>query len=91
MRDAVVGVTLLVFAMALLFAAVVIPFGSPAMSDMDDYFIANGQEESGANNIVTAVLFDYRGIDTLGEASVLFTAVTAVGILFRLRKKEEES
>lgn len=91
MRDAVVGVTLLVFALALFFTAVVIPFGSPAMSDMDDYFIANGQEEAGANNIVTAVLFDYRGIDTLGEASVLFTAVTGVGILFRLRKKEEES
>lgn len=91
MRDAAVWVTLLVFALAFIFAAMVIPFGSPAMSDMDDYFIANGQEEAGANNIVTAVLFDYRGFDTLGEASVLFTAVTGVGILFRLRKKEEDA
>jgi multisubunit Na+/H+ antiporter MnhB subunit len=62
-------------------------FGEPKNSDMDDYFIANGQEETGANNIVTAVVFDYRGFDTLGEASVLFAAVLSVAILFDFKIK----
>lgn len=58
------------------------PFGKPP-SEMDDYFIEHGQEETGSNNIVTSVVFDYRGFDTLGESTVLFTAVTGVFMLFR--------
>jgi multisubunit Na+/H+ antiporter MnhB subunit len=57
---------------------------------MDDYFLRHGQEQTGANNIVTSVLFDYRGLDTLGEASVLFTAVLGVGVMFRKRFEGEE-
>jgi multisubunit Na+/H+ antiporter MnhB subunit len=63
------------------------PFGVPEESDMDDYIIDNTQEETGANNGVTAVVFDYRGFDTLGEATVLFAAVTGVIVLFRRLKK----
>ena len=59
------------------------PFGVPDESDMDDYIIDNTQEETGANNGVTAVVFDYRGFDTLGEATVLFTAVAGVIMIFR--------
>lgn len=57
---------------------------------MDNYFIKNAQNETGANNVVTSIVFDYRGYDTLGEATVLFTAVTGVGVLFRRLKKEKE-
>ena len=53
---------------------------------MDDYFIANAQSERAANNVVTSIVFDYRGFDTLGEAAVLFTAVMSAAALFR---KEE--
>ncbi|TFH35456.1 MAG: hypothetical protein E4G93_03725 [Dehalococcoidia bacterium] len=63
------------------------PFGAPP-SAMDDYIIENSQQETGANNAVSAVVFDYRGYDTLGEATILFTAVTAVAMLFRRRKDE---
>lgn len=66
------------------------PFGNPP-SQMDDYMIQNSQNETGTNNVVAAVLFDYRGFDTLGEATVLFTAVTGVVMLFRAMKKEEEN
>jgi len=54
---------------------------------MDDYIIDNTQSETGANNGVTSVVFDYRGFDTLGEATVLFTAVAAVVLVFRRLKK----
>lgn len=44
-------------------------------------------KEAGANNVVTSVVFDYRGYDTLGEATVLFTAIAGVMLLFGREKK----
>ena len=55
--------------------------------EMDQYIINNTQNETGADNGVTSVVFDYRGFDTLGEATVLFTAVAGVILLFRRLKK----
>lgn len=64
-------------------------FGYPP-SDMDDYMIENAQEETGSNNVVAGVLLDYRGLDTLGEVSILFTAMTGVLLLFRTLNRGEE-
>jgi multisubunit Na+/H+ antiporter MnhB subunit len=63
-------------------------FGAPEESAMDDYIIGNTQTETGANNGVTSVVFDYRGFDTLGEATILFTAVAAVVMI--LRREDHE-
>lgn len=52
--------------------------------------LENAPQESGGANVVTDVLWDYRGYDTLGEATVLFTAVVGIAALFRKRKEEEE-
>ncbi|WP_457753121.1 hydrogen gas-evolving membrane-bound hydrogenase subunit E [Thermococcus sp.] len=62
------------------------PFGEPPYREMDDWFITHAQIEASANNVVTSIVFDYRGFDTLGEATVLFTAVS--GVLMVLRRKE---
>lgn len=59
------------------------PFGSPLMLTAVDY-IAVGLERTGAANVVTAIILDFRGYDTLGEATVLFTAV--VGVLTIMRR-----
>jgi multicomponent Na+:H+ antiporter subunit B len=40
-----------------------------------------------ATNAVTAVIFDYRGFDTLGEEFILFAAV--VGVVLLLREERE--
>jgi len=32
---------------------------------------------------VTTIVFDYRGFDTLGESTVLFTAVVGVALMYR--------
>jgi len=86
-RKTAIVVSLIVFAALLVVTAFLIhPFGDPP-SAMDDYIIKNTQIETGANNAVTAVVFDYRGYDTLGEATILFTAVTGVVMLFRRRKR----
>jgi len=52
-------------------------FGAPLM-DVGKYYIENGADQTGATNIVTSVILDYRAYDTLGEATVLFTAVIGV-------------
>ncbi|HOI80909.1 MAG: hydrogen gas-evolving membrane-bound hydrogenase subunit E [Thermovirgaceae bacterium] len=59
------------------------PFGDTARAPMDDYYLENAQQERSVNNVVTSIVFDYRGFDTLGEAAVLFTAVCSVLALFR--------
>lgn len=41
--------------------------------------------------VVTAVNFDYRGLDTLGEEFILFAAVVGVASLFRLLHGERDS
>ena len=63
------------------------PFGRPDATAMDEDIIDNAQTQTGANNAVTSVVFDYRGFDTLGEATVLFTAVAGVIMIFRRLKQ----
>ncbi len=47
--------------------------------------------ERHATDVVTAVNFDYRGIDTLGEEFILFASVTGVVLLLRMHPGEHES
>jgi multicomponent Na+:H+ antiporter subunit B len=47
---------------------------SPAATHVSPRYIEHSHEETGAPNFVTAVLADYRGYDTLGETTVIFTA-----------------
>jgi multicomponent Na+:H+ antiporter subunit B len=46
-------------------------------------YIEKSTEETGSPNFVTAVLADYRGYDTLGETTVIFTAGLATVLLLR--------
>jgi len=61
MRTALFCVILLVLAGGLLLMATDLSFGHPLRSDMDDYFIRHGQYQTGVNNIVTSIVFDFRG------------------------------
>jgi len=46
--------------------------------------------ERHATDVVTAVNFDYRGFDTLGEEFILFISVVGVTLLLRRQKQETE-
>jgi multicomponent Na+:H+ antiporter subunit B len=46
--------------------------------------------ERKATDVVTAVNFDYRALDTLGEEFILFTSVLAVATVLRKQKDERE-
>ncbi|MCK5241715.1 DUF4040 domain-containing protein [bacterium] len=64
-------------------------FGTAVMDRVADSasvtYIKEGLAKSGAGNLVTAVLLDFRAFDTLGEATVLFCAI--LGALAILRQK----
>jgi multicomponent Na+:H+ antiporter subunit B len=73
------ALALIVFAAGVLFAASssLPPFGdpaAPAATHVSPRYIEQGRAETGAANLVTGVLADYRGYDTLGETVVIFTA-----------------
>ena len=47
---------------------------APANLHVSPYYIEETVEETDTPNVVTSVLADYRGYDTLGETTVIFTA-----------------
>jgi multicomponent Na+:H+ antiporter subunit B len=60
------------------------PFGEPALRMAGTYLSFDEMLlPTGAANLVTAVVLDFRGYDTLGEATVLFTAVAGVVAVLR--------
>ncbi|MDD5486527.1 MAG: hypothetical protein PHW65_03120 [Dehalococcoidales bacterium] len=50
---------------------------APASGRVSEFYIENSMDDTNTPNIVTAVLADYRGFDTLGETLVIFTASIA--------------
>jgi len=71
-------------------------FGQAIISVVKDApsnaYLANGFAQTGAANIVSAILLDYRAYDTLGEATVLFTSILGALAILRgvARKKQKE-
>ena len=67
------------------------PFGRPLMT-VSEFYPLNAVSGTGAINVVSSIILDYRAYDTLGEATVLFTAVIGVLTVMRSvgKKKEED-
>jgi multicomponent Na+:H+ antiporter subunit B len=77
---------------------IILVYGTVDMADWGDpnshaskhfspEYIEKALEETATPNIVTAVLADYRGYDTLGETTVIFTAGVSCILILRRRKK----
>jgi multicomponent Na+:H+ antiporter subunit B len=54
---------------------------------MAKYYIEGAAQKTGSANLVTGVVFDFRGYDTMGEAVVLVTAVLGVLTILRIKGK----
>jgi len=63
------------------------PFGESTLR-MSEHYIEGATGKTGSANLVTGVVFDFRGYDTLGEATVLVTAVLGVLTILRIRGKK---
>jgi len=58
--------------------------GAPSQVYPELSYIEREPAEIGVPNVVTAILASYRGYDTLGETTVIFTA--GIGVLLLLRE-----
>ncbi len=74
-------------------------FGHPLLSEgrsVANFYLQEGLRRTGAANITTSVLLDFRMYDTLGEATILFTSILgALAILRRpshkkIKEKDKE-
>jgi multisubunit Na+/H+ antiporter MnhB subunit len=52
-------------------------------------YIEGAAQKTGSANLVTGVVFDFRGYDTMGEAVVLVTAVLGVLTILRIKGKKK--
>jgi multicomponent Na+:H+ antiporter subunit B len=77
----------------LVFVAVFIIYAHKAFQHLPEFgylplrmaqaYIDQGLSQTGASNLVAAVILDFRAYDTLGEATVLFTSVAGVVAVLR--------
>ena len=70
------------------------PVGSgenPSSNEVAAKYIEDGLQDTGAVNIVTGMILDYRAFDTFGESNVLFIATCTVLILLRSDKKKDRN
>ena len=61
-----------------------------SLSKLARYYVEKGPQELGAANLVTAVVVTYRGLDTLGEVTVLFISAAGVGLLLRRTRRKQD-
>ena len=61
---------------------------APIHTHVAPRYLQEVMKETGVPNVVTAVLASYRGYDTLGETTVVFTA--GVGVIALLRRKRKQ-
>jgi len=96
MRRALTLALLILASVPLLYAVAQLPpVGSvenPAITHVAPHYLVEGPEETGCENIVTAVILNYRGYDTDGEVTVIFAAMMAVfGVLLLPRASENKA
>lgn len=58
--------------------------GHRDLSRAGEFFLSNAEEETGGRDVVNTILVDFRGLDTLGEISVL--GAMALGLTLLLRR-----
>ena len=61
-------------------------FGSIGNRHVAAFYLEQGFALTGSPNIVNAIIWDFRGYDTLGEETVLFCA--ALGVFMIIRRKK---
>jgi len=83
---------MLLFVALMLYATVGLPDRAdpqaPANTHVSPTYIEDTIKDTHTPNVVTSVLADYRGYDTLGETVVIFTAGLAC-VLILMKKKSQ--
>lgn len=61
---------------------------APADSTISSYFLENSYVKAHGRNVVNVILVDFRGLDTMGEITVLTLAAIGVYTLLRFRNNK---
>jgi len=88
MRKVISIILLAILAIGIIVSLTEIPFGIPK-TKVGTYYINEGIKDTGATNIVTSVVVNYRGFDTLGEVTVLFIAAIGLGAVLATAGKKK--
>jgi len=65
--------------------------GMPHHNPVGNFFIRHTEDMAHGKNAVNTILVDFRGLDTLGEITVLLAAMLGcLGLLMRYRRNSEE-
>lgn len=80
MRKIISFILLIIFLIGIYYAVVQIPYGENKMN-VARHYLKEGIEETGATNIVTSVVLNYRSFDTLGEVTILFIGAVGLGVI----------
>lgn len=57
------------------------------LSELSSQYVEGSYNTLKSQNVVTSVIVTYRGLDTLGEVTVLFLATVGVGFLLKKKKR----
>jgi len=60
---------------------------NPSQNYVSDRYVSAGPDESGGYNLVNNIIMDYRAFDTLGETTVLLTAILAATLALSANAK----
>ena len=83
---------LLLAVLGALFASLLVGYTpDPALNPTALYYAERTAPDLGAANLVTAIVISYRGLDTLGEVTVLFLAAAIVGLVLAGPGARQES
>lgn len=63
--------------------------GGDTLNSTSEYYAKNAPTETGAANLVTAIVVTYRGFDTLGEVTILFLTAAIIGFMLSLGKNTD--
>jgi len=58
------------------------------LNEVATRYAEKGPQEVGAANLVTAVIVTYRGLDTLGEVTILFLTASIIGFFLKIKKED---
>jgi multisubunit Na+/H+ antiporter MnhB subunit len=51
---------------------------NPSYNEVSRHYLERSSVETRTPNVIANIIMDYRALDTLGEATVLFTSIAAV-------------
>lgn len=81
---------IIIAAMAWMFAHLFMHYNPRSeLNPVATYYAEKGLAETGAANLVTSVVVTYRGLDTLGEVTILFLTAAIIGLMLKAESEKK--